>query len=387
MEIVKKLFKNKLFMIGLLIPLIFQIVYLCIAIPAIKYGDTGIQELNIAIVNEDTVLGKDVSQKLVQVLPFNTFESSDLPGSLNFMNEGEFNMVVYIASDFTAKCQQGGAQVSYYINQAAPSMTKQAMERTAISINQTLNENSFNSIKDTLKKYSLEGLAKAGLPEVAQAQISANLSTTFDTLKYTTIKADLQKVNNADGFAQGVLPFFIFLTYFVGSIIVTILHLQAYKALVKEFSRVKILFTQLSINLIYSLLVPSIVVGLCACFDIPFSLGVGITWLLLSVGFFTLLSTVQMFANWFGIPGMGVAVLLLFPLQLITSGLIYSKEILPSFYSAVSNYLPATYLGDGMLKVFYGGPSISEDFWILLLMSAIVICLSALTVFKKDKEE
>lgn len=373
-------------MVGLLIPLVFQIVYLLIAIPAVKDGSNGMKNLKITIVNEDQNLGKSVSAKLGEVLPFKTETTADLPVALDNMNNGDCSMVIHIASDFTAQCQQGSGQVSYYINQSAPSMTKQAMERTAVSINQTLNENAFNSVKEILKQNSSAALGQAGLPAAAATAISVNLNKAFDSLKYTNISSDIQKVNNADGFAQTVLPFFVFLTFFVGCIIMTILHTLAYKPLYKEVSRVRILLSQLGVNILISLVIPCVVIGLAACFAIPFSLGTGAAWLILSVGFFTLLYMVQMFANWFSIPGMGLAVLLLFPLQLVTSGLIYSREILPAFYTAVSPYLPSTYLGDSMLKMFYGGPSVSKDIWILFLMSAVFIVVSALTLFKKNRK-
>jgi uncharacterized phage infection (PIP) family protein YhgE len=385
MEIFKKLIKSRLFLIGLLVPLIFQIVYLCIAIPAIKDGNNRIIDLKIAIVNEDQLLGKDVAANLVKVLPFKTSESSDLTGALDSMNNGDVNMVIYIAPDFTAKIQQNGAQVSYYINQSAPAMTKQAMEKVALSLNQTLNENSFNNIKDILKQNVSKGLSQSGLSAVALTQIGNNLDKAFDSLKYTTITADIKKVNNAEGFAQSVLPFFIFLIYFVGCIILTILHYLAYKSIKKEFSQSKILVSQFITNVVISLIIPVVVIGIVSCFALPLSLSVGTAWLLLSAGFFTLLYTVQMFANWFGIPGMGIAALLLFPLQLVSSGLIYSKEILPSFYSGISSVLPANYFGDGILKLFYGELSIARDILILLLMSAIFIMVSALTVFRKQK--
>lgn len=372
-------------MLGLFIPLIFQIVYLCIAIPAVKDGNSGIQNLKIAIVNEDQILGSQVAGQLSQILPFKTDVSSDLSGSLHSMDNGDYNMVIYIASDFAAKCQQGSGQISYYINQSAPSMTKQVMERTALSINQSLNEISFNEIKAAIKESSVAALGQAGLPAAAATAIGANLNQAFERLKYISISGDIQKVNNAEGFTQTVFPFFIFLIYFVGCLIMTGLQTGVLKSLRKEYSQYKILLSKLVINIAASLVVPCIVIGLAACFDIPFKLGLPATWLLLSVGFFTLLSVMQIFSDWFGIPGMGLAALILFPLQLLTSGLMYSQEILPTFYSTISNYLPATYFGDGMIKMFYGGPSISKDVWILLLVAAISIIISLFTIFRKEK--
>ncbi len=387
MSILKSLMKNRLFVAGLFIPLIFQLIYLCIAIPAIKDGSTGISNLKIAIVNEDQAVGKDVAAKLQEVLPFKTSAEPVLTGSLEAMDNGDFNMVVYIAPDFTAKLQQDQAQISYYINQSAPSMTKQAMERTAASINQTLNENSFSIIKDTIKSNSLAALGQTGLPANISAQINANLSKAFDALRYTSISSDIQKVNNTDGFAQTVLPFFFFLTYFVGCAIMTVLHTSAYNSVRSLYSKGKIFLTQQLVNIVAALVIPCVAIGITAAFGISFTLGGGISWLLLSIGFFTLLSMLQMFNNWFAIPGMGAAIVILFPLQLVTSGLIYSPEILPSFYTSIDSILPSTYLCRGMIRMFYGGPSISRDIGILLLMAAIFVAVSAFSLLKKGKAE
>jgi uncharacterized phage infection (PIP) family protein YhgE len=384
MGIFKKLIKNKLFMLGLLVPIFFQIIFLSIVIPAIKDGNDRVTDMNIAVVNEDTVLGVEVSSKLFSVLPFKTEKLSGLDDALDEMENGDFNMVIYIPSDFTLKVQQGEAQISYYINQAAPSMTKQMMEAAALSINQTLNEASFTAIIENLKQSSITVLGQTGLPEETLAQISSYLEQAFGSLKYTSITGDIQKVNNADGLASTVFPFLIFLIYFISCILLTVLHALVYKPLKSEFSTAKVLLSQLVTNIVISLVIPGVFIGLLACFDISFSFSLAAAWILLSAGFFTFLYTIQAFTNWFGLPGVAVVVLLL-PLQLVSSGLIYSKEILPSFYSAAGDCLPATYFGNGMLKMFYGGASVSEEILMLLLIAVIMMFLSTLSVFRKKE--
>jgi len=266
-------------------------------------------------------------------------------------------------------------------------MTKQAMEKIATSINQILNENSFEAIKETLKQSTGTALSQSGLPESTLQQISTRLSQALDSLKYTTISSDVQKVNNAEGFTQTVLPFFIFLTYFVGCILMTVLHTLVFKGLEKNYSRGKIFLVRLGVNILVALIIPCIIVGIAAGFNISFSTDLLAVWSLLSLGFFTLLYLIQMFSQWFGIPGMGVAAVVLFPLQLISSGLIYSREILPVFYTVVRDYLPSSYFGAGMIKIFYGGPAVSKEISILLLMSAVFVLVSSATLLIKQKSE
>jgi uncharacterized phage infection (PIP) family protein YhgE len=383
MGLLKTVLKNKLFWVGLLVPLVFQIIYFCISIPALKDGNSQIQNLKITIVNLDMGAGKSVAKKLSEVLPFRTETATDQSQALSDMDEGKTNMVIYIAEDFSASLQSGGARVQYFINQSTSGMTRQLMERTALSINQTLNEMAFTETKEAVAAGSVKALGQAGLPDGASKMIEAKLSQAFEALKYSSITGDVQKVNNAEGFIQTVFPFFIFLTYFVGCTIMTVLHSLVYKPLQSRYSRSRILLLKLAANILAALIIPSIVISLAAAFNIPFQTGVAQVWLLLSVGFLTLTYLVQMFSEWLGVPGLGLAVVIFFPLQLVTCGLMYSPEILPAFYTSISQFLPASYLGEGLIRMFYGGESLAGDVGPLLLMFGIFWVVTILTLLKK----
>jgi uncharacterized phage infection (PIP) family protein YhgE len=384
MSIIRALLKNRLFLLGLFVPILFQLVYFSFAIPAVNSGDTGVFNLKIAIVNEDTVTGNQIAGQLAQTLPFKTEVSSDLDNSLGDMDNGDCNMVIRIPGDLTAKLQQGNAQISYYINQAAPSMTKQLMEATAKSINQTLNDNAFNTIKETIKQNSLASLSKVGLPAAAVESIGNAFGQAFGALKSSPIYGDIQKIHNSEGLVKTALPLFIFLTYFIGSVILAITHSLAFKSVSGKISRGKLYLTSLIINIVYSLIIPGIVIAFIAGFNISFNQGLFATWMLLSVGLITFISLFEMLFIWLGLIGTGLFILILFPLQLVSSGLIYAREMLPAFYRVIGDYLPATYFGGGILNVTYG-TSLSWNTGILLLMAAIFIVVSALAILKKTK--
>jgi uncharacterized phage infection (PIP) family protein YhgE len=384
MNIIRMLLKNKLFLLGLFVPILFQLVYFSFAIPAVNSGDTGVFNLKIAIVNEDTVMGNQIAGQLAKTLPFKTELSSNLDNSLEDMDNGDCNMVIRIPGDFTATLQQGNAQISYYINQAAPSMTKQLMETTAKSINQTLNDNAFNTIKETITQNSLASLSKTGLPTATVESIGNAFGQAFGALKSSPIYGDIQKVHISDGFVKTALPLFIFLTYFVGGVILAITHSQAFKAVSGQVSRGKLYLTSLIINIVYSLVIPGIIIAFIAGFNISFNQGLFATWMLLSVGLITFISLFEMLFSWLGLIGTGLFVLILFPLQLVSSGLIYAREMLPAFYRVIGDYLPATYFGGGILNITYGA-SLSWNIGILLLMAVIFIVVSALALLKKTK--
>ena len=96
MGTIRALFKNRLFLLGLFVPILFQLVYFSFAIPAVNSGDTGVFNLKIAIVNEDTVTGNQIAGQLTQTLPFTTETSTGLNQSLEDMDNGDCNMVIRI---------------------------------------------------------------------------------------------------------------------------------------------------------------------------------------------------------------------------------------------------------------------------------------------------
>jgi uncharacterized phage infection (PIP) family protein YhgE len=385
MGILKTLFKNKLFLVGLLIPLVWQVVYFSFAIPAVNKADIGINNLKIAIINEDTVMGGQIAAQLEKTLPFKMETPTGLQKAIDDMNNGDYKMVVHIPADFSQGIQQGNAKISYYINQAVPNTTKQIMETSAKTINQILSDNIFGTLKETIKQKSLENLSKTGLPAAAEESIAKAFSQAFNALKSTAITGDIQKINDAGGLTKTVLPLFIFLTFFIGGVAYAITHSLAYKSIASQKTKSKLYLTNLIINIVYSLIIPFIVVSFASGFNITFSQGMFVTWFLLSTGFFTFVSLFQMLFKLLGTIGAGAFVLILFPLQLISSGFMFPTENLPSFYRVISDYLPATYFGNGVLKVTYGGASVSGDIWMLLLMSVIFIVISAFALLNKMK--
>ena len=385
MNILKSLFRNKIFLAGLLIPIIWQIVYFSIAIPAMNQGDARITNLKIAIVNEDQVLGKQIEAQLAQSLPFTIEKPDDMTQALVAMDDGDYSMVIHIADNFTAGLQQGNSRISYYVNQAVPGMAKQLMETTANNIDRTLNENAFNTLREMIRQKSVASLSQTGLPAASLAVVEKTLNRAFSSLTSTPVAGDILKVNDAGGFIKSAFPLYIFLTYFIGSVAMTFAHGWVYRTRAAGISRNRLFPVTLVINLLYSLVLPGIVVFFAAVSGISFSHNIAAVWLLLAAGLFTFLSLFQMFFRWLGLPGTAVMVLLLFPLQLVASGLMYPREILPAFYNITGDYLPATYFGNGIIKVFFGTLPISAEIGILLLMSGIFVTVSAMALFRKVK--
>ncbi len=76
-------------------------------------------------------------------------------------------------------------------------------------------------------------------------------------------------------------------------------------------------------------------------------------------------------------------------IQLLSSGSTIPRELLSNFYQTVSNFSPATYAVDGIMKLVTGGPSISHEIIMLfrILMGIIVITFILVALQRENKKE
>jgi uncharacterized phage infection (PIP) family protein YhgE len=70
----------------------------------------------------------------------------------------------------------------------------------------------------------------------------------------------------------------------------------------------------------------------------------------------------------------------LLSMQLITSGAMVPRELLPSFYQFISDYFPATFAVVGIMNLVNGGPASSSATLSLLLILLSVLVITTLIV-------
>lgn len=598
----KRLVQKKMFIAGILIPVVIQLVFLYIVVPALDKADDRISNMKVVIVNKDTDVGAEIASKLSKELPFKTDIQTDLDTALGGMENNKYSAIFYIPESFSEDIKEGNAKLTYYINQAAPSMKKQILDSAIKNVNEKVNENVFNTIKgkiqenmqtqlsnfripdstvdamkenigkgidtmktnaikgmgeqlsnftipasvsgslednlgkgidmmklnvlkgmqqqladfkmpesamnpvkgniekgldafkentlkginlqlsnanvdeaakkaiadnigkgidtlkvnmlagiqqqvsdfqipeaavdtmqasinkgfDTIKAQALAGIKKQmsnfSLPESAVISIKAGLGKGFDIMKenavkgiedqianfqmpastmdtvkekigeafevlqYNTVASDVVLVNNSEGFIQTILPFFIFIVYFISSVAVSMLLISMYKPLRDTYSKWPLFINRLIISTVVSLIVPIAVFIIIWSFNIPYNVNTASLWLLLSAGFFAFMLLAQFLADLFSQKGAAPFLLILFPLQLITSNLMFPKEVLPGFYGWVRSFLPSSYFGSGIIKALYGGTSLFPDAGILLLMAVIFAAVSCICVIVPDKK-
>jgi ABC-type multidrug transport system permease subunit len=75
---------------------------------------------------------------------------------------------------------------------------------------------------------------------------------------------------------------------------------------------------------------------------------------------------------------------ILFP-QLLLSGLLASRNSMPSILRVISDYLPLTYAVDATQKVVAGQGALTRDFLLLAIFLFALLAAGALTLKRKTK--
>ncbi len=184
-----RLFKNKLIWAVIPACLLVQLVYLCIIVPAFNHMDENTSNIRIAIVNDDNGDSGEIVSKLKEELPFNTCEERNLSNAMAKMSAREYGAVFFFNAAFTQDLEDGNASITYYINQAAPSMLKQILDTAVDKISSTINENAFSTIKSKIQDGIEENFSGIKLPASALDGLKSNIDEGISQMREAALDA------------------------------------------------------------------------------------------------------------------------------------------------------------------------------------------------------
>jgi len=93
----------------------------------------------------------------------------------------------------------------------------------------------------------------------------------------------------------------------------------------------------------------------------------------------------HLFVIVFGLPGMLFNIAML-SIQLVSSGAMVPRELLPDAFRAISGFLPATYAVEGSMNILLGGPGSSQaSLSLALFIAAAVAIASCAVALRREK--
>ncbi|CAM2916849.1 ABC transporter permease [Paenibacillus sediminis] len=371
-QALKQFFKRPTTIVGIVTALMFQIIFSVIWMTAYDGVTSNTKQLTIAVVNEDHGMGAQILDGLKQNLPFKVTPVTSLQEAQKQLNDRDVQMVLQLPSNFSAQLQTPGgkAQIHYYINESNPALIKSMMSSVAANVTATVN-------KQAIAQGAAAVLAQAKVPAVQADGIAKGLSE-----RVTSV---FDYSNKVDGMNNQMVPMMLVLASFVGAMIMGMNMEQSSLALSHSVNRWQRFAARSVINVVAAVVVALVGASLVMAFGGQSKDGFISIWLFQSLFLLVFMFVAQFFLLLFGMAGMLFNIIML-SLQLVSSGAMVPRELLPSFYHHLSDYLPATYAVRGSMNLLFGGPSVGSSItallWILLVSLALGLAAVAI---RKDK--
>ncbi len=396
----KQLLQEKDTRIGIAAALVIPIIFFLVWMTAYSGVENRIERLSIGLFIEDEQVKKEMVLQMQQATPFDITIYEQFAEAKHALDNKNIMMLIQVPDKFSGQLQAGSTtKIVYWINQANASMTKSLMESSAFRINEQFNKQAFQMSKSAMS-FALEQQLPAGNGEQQSIEITAALLQMLDGLKNQSVEAQLEKVNENKAFSANMVPLMVIVSSFVAAMVLNMKLTDAESAIKAQLlreqkdkksyalnklaknkeqlerfekvgSRYNLFVARQLVLAVVAILASGAVVGLFYSFHIATSVSpiqlYGFQLLL----FFSLIVFAQLFVVWLGPLGMVFNIVAL-SVQLVASGVLVSRELLPAVYEKLSLYLPATYGAEGYFTIVFGGS--------LSYIQSSSIALAAITI-------
>jgi YhgE/Pip-like protein len=355
--------------VGIITALMFQVIFSVIWMTGYNGVTDRVDQLQIAVVNEDQQMGQQISSGLIQNLPFDMKKIDSFEEAKQLLDERELQMVVVVPADFTLKAAaaDGTASIKYFINESNPALIKSIMSGAAAQITAEVNRQAVTGGIQTV-------LGNMSMPAEQAAAAAQGLSQ--------RVTSDIQSMNAVKGMNNQMVPMMMVLASYVGAMIMGMNFEQSSMAASATVSRWRRFGARSILNVGAAVLVSLVGSTLLASLGGQMDQGFLHIWLFQLLFLLTFIFVSQMFLYLFGMAGMLFNIMFL-SAQLVTSGAIVPRELLSDFYVKLGDILPATYAVDGTMNILFGGPAATPDAMKLIVIAIVAFAVSAVAVAVK----
>jgi Predicted membrane protein len=365
---IKAFFQKPLTKVGIITALMFQVIFSVIWMTGYNgVTDTvRMKELQVGIVSLDNQMGPAIAEQLTKSLPVTTVTLDSQEQALKQLNDRELHMVVTIPADFSqsAAAMDGSAKLTYSINESNPQMIKNVMSSIAVQITDTIN-------KQAITQGAAAVLTEAKLPADQVQGISAMLSE--------RVTSEFNYTNKVDGQNNQMVPMMLVLASYVGAMLLGMNLETSSRMLAGEYSRWQRFAARIIINIGAAAFVSLVGSALVMALGGQAEHGFLALWGFQSLFVLAFMFTSQLFLLLLG-PGGMVFNIIMLSTQLVSSGAMMPRELLPDFYQTISVAFPATYAVEGMMDLLFGGPNVGGAALGLIAVIAVTVVLGAAAV-------
>jgi len=370
MENLLALLKDKMVIGGIFMAIFYQVVFIVIYMSGFGAMTNNMNNLSIAIVNEDSGYGKDIADSLAKELPFKLVTDADLARAQEELDNRGLHMIVRIPANFSEQLAKDGEQapLDFFINQSNPALVASSMQQVATQLTSTLNEQFAVQNAERL-------FAEHRMPEEQAKALAAGIAT--------KLAAEIDISNPAPAGMQNlVAPMFLSMVSYVGAMIFAMLGTGAARSLATKIGKWRAFAAFHGVSAIVSVIAPAI--GLAIAFGFH---GYGAEtffkmWGLHALEMFAAIEFMAIFFFLIGQAGMLVSMVFIF-VQSISSGVTMPQDMMPGFYEALSYVSIMFYSAQADFSLMFGGGKTAEHIVALVVIVAISIAINTLVYSKK----
>ncbi|MBP3952256.1 ABC transporter permease [Bacillus sp. YZJH907-2] len=327
--------------VGLIFAFILPLLFLVIWMTGYDQATERLDQLKIAVVNEDGEQGEFIQEQMQLNTPFDMTVEASFDEAKELLDSGDYAMVVVIPELFAQTINSNQeTNLTFYINQANAQIATSIVENAAKELAGTIGQQS-------------------------------------------AVNAEIIKTNSISNFATSMLPMILgFITYI--AIMTMAIQFNLVSMILQKHHSVKQIFWSKQLLLIaIALLMPLFTIGLSFLFNDVASL----FWEMYGFHVLVTLSCIsftQMSFTLFGNAGALFNVAMV-PLQLLTAGNIIPTSMLAPLYQNLGGFLPASNGVQGFTKLIYAGSSVNSIAVNLVLITVITFGITIIAIQLKSK--
>ncbi|ANS75228.1 hypothetical protein AWM70_11975 [Paenibacillus yonginensis] len=360
----KSFLKHKGVISGIFMMVFYQIVMMSIFMWGYSSVPKNMDQLTVAIVNEDTQTGEQLVAQLKENLPFHLVTSLSLDKAKEELNDRDIHLIIHIPQDFTANMTAQGeqAKLDFFMNQSNAQTVTSSMQAVVNQISDQLTaQTQTQGFAQLLQKFQMpEEQAKQTVGSVMN-KVVPNIVTT------NTVPAGLH---------NQMAPMFLSMASYVGSMIYSMMSIGALKQLRSKLGAGKAFLHLQGVNLLLALIVPLIGVSIYHAIH-GYSAGVFFeNWMIHSLEMFAAIEFTSLFCILAGQGGMLINMPLVL-VQSIACGATIPREMMPDFFKVLSYVSPMFYSVHLDYNVLFGGGNTSQYLAGLALIAAVAIVVNA----------
>ena len=346
-----KFIKTKGAIASIFMGIFYAIAMLGIFLPGYTALPGNMDELKIAIINEDAgQAGTQIATQLTESLPFKTINTElNYEDAIKDLEKNKLALVIHIPEDFTALAQSGeGTRIAFSVNEASATMVSSAMSSIVNEINNQLSAN--------FSMQTAQGiLMQLNVPEAQAQEMAAKIENSY-TGEYVIIN------DVPTGMHNNMLPMFITMAGYVGAMIAAMQLVGLFREHRGTTSKVRLFFYVQVTALLIAVLSMIVAVGISFAIvdvDLDVLLPVAAQQILMYMAAFNLCA-IPIFLLGEGGMVLNIPILLM---QTIANGMTMPRDMMYAPYEWMSYISPMYYSVQSYLATMFGSTSPAPYLW------------------------